>query len=246
MAKIKDLTGKIFGYLTVVKYHGHYRYGPVWECVCECGNTKNVARLHLNNGKITSCGCMSRNGERRLLGKRFNKLSVVKFSHKCDGHNYWECLCDCGNTKIIQSKDLTKIKSCGCLQGNYTPRLKGNNNPRWTGYGEISGNKFCSIERDAHRRNLDFEVSIEYIWEIFEKQGRKCIYSGLLLYFGNESLKLDTTASLDRIDSSKGYIEGNIQWVHKDVNIMKHAMSEDKFIDLCKKISDHSYNKYEG
>ena len=29
------------------------------------------------------------------------------------------------------------------------------------------------------------------------------------------------TASLDRIDSTKGYVRGNIQWVHKDINWFK-------------------------
>ena len=37
------------------------------------------------------------------------------------------------------------------------------------------------------------------------------------------------TASLDRIDSSKGYTEDNIQWVHKDVNQMKMDLPEQRF-----------------
>ena len=41
------------------------------------------------------------------------------------------------------------------------------------------------------------------------------------------------TASLDRIDSSKGYIEGNVQWVHKRVNLMKGNMSTENFIEWC-------------
>ena len=48
------------------------------------------------------------------------------------------------------------------------------------------------------------------------------------------------TASLDRIDSKKGYIEGNIQWVHKDINRMKWAFNEDYFIKLCNNI--YQYN----
>ena len=40
-------------------------------------------------------------------------------------------------------------------------------------------------------------------------------------------------ASLDRIDSSKGYVKDNIQWVHKDVQIMKNKFSEDYFKQIC-------------
>ena len=46
-----------------------------------------------------------------------------------------------------------------------------------------------------------------------------------------------TTASLDRIDSSKGYVIGNVQWVHKDINIMKNKFDNQYFIDMCKKIA---------
>ena len=45
------------------------------------------------------------------------------------------------------------------------------------------------------------------------------------------------TASLDRIDSSKGYVPGNIQWVHKDVNWMKGSFTQEYFVNICKKIS---------
>lgn len=40
-------------------------------------------------------------------------------------------------------------------------------------------------------------------------------------------------ASLDRIDSSQGYIKGNVQWVHKDINKMKFDLSQDRFLELC-------------
>ena len=49
------------------------------------------------------------------------------------------------------------------------------------------------------------------------------------------------TASLDRIDSSKGYIKGNVQWVHKEFNKMKLDLLDKEFIDICKLV--HKYHK---
>ena len=46
----------------------------------------------------------------------------------------------------------------------------------------------------------------------------------------------DITASLDRIDSSKGYTIDNLQWIHKVVNIMKRNMSEAELVEWCKKV----------
>ena len=47
------------------------------------------------------------------------------------------------------------------------------------------------------------------------------------------------TASIDRIDSNKGYIEDNVVWVHKDINIMKNKFSKEYFLMLCKKIVEN-------
>ena len=46
--------------------------------------------------------------------------------------------------------------------------------------------------------------------------------------------------SLDRIDSSKDYVLGNIQLVLKEVNYMKQSLSQEDFINICKKISNHN------
>lgn len=58
-----DLTGQVFGRLTVV---GRAPKGDrktaqlVWECRCECGNTKDVVSANLRNTVTQSCGCLHR------------------------------------------------------------------------------------------------------------------------------------------------------------------------------------------
>lgn len=62
---------------------------------------------------------------RNLVGKKFNMLTVVSFSHFSEkGYPYWNCLCDCGNEKVIGEHNLRngRTKSCGCLKS-----LKGKN-----------------------------------------------------------------------------------------------------------------------
>jgi hypothetical protein len=48
------------------------------------------------------------------------------------------------------------------------------------------------------------------------------------------------TASLDRIDSTLGYVTGNVQWVHKSVNHMKSDTPEEEFVEWCRRIVAHS------
>jgi hypothetical protein len=81
----------------------------------------------------------------------------------------------------------------------------------------------------------------EYLWELFLKQNRVCSLSGLPLRFVNA--KQDGNASLDRIDSNKGYIVGNVQWVDKNINAMKSDLSEDDFIRFCSFVTKHRLDK---
>lgn|SRR3990167_8631936 len=58
MPKAKDLTGKIFGRLKVIKLVGKNKNRHrIWLCKCGCGNKKVVIGIHLNSGHTKSCGC---------------------------------------------------------------------------------------------------------------------------------------------------------------------------------------------
>lgn len=68
-----DLTGRVFGRLTVLGYggrlvtpSGHWRHS--WRCRCTCGTVKPaVSTNSLLNGTSTSCGCGARDGHRDRL-----------------------------------------------------------------------------------------------------------------------------------------------------------------------------------
>lgn len=65
MSKEIDLTGRKFGYLTVIKKSGHHlrksgRKDVLWECQCDCGSITNVSKSNLLNGGTTSCGCVQK------------------------------------------------------------------------------------------------------------------------------------------------------------------------------------------
>jgi hypothetical protein len=82
---------------------------------------------------------------------------------------------------------------------------------------------------------------MEHAWSLFERQERKCAISGEPLIFeaGRNSR---TTASLDRVDNTKGYVPGNVQWVHKVVNLMRNALPVSEFTRWCALIAEHTKN----
>jgi hypothetical protein len=80
---------------------------------------------------------------------------------------------------------------------------------------------------------------MKYAWKRFLQQDRKCALTGLPLTINYSRLTGDPhTASLDRIDSSKGYVRGNIQWIHKDVNMMKRIYDQGYFIEMCRLVAE--------
>lgn len=53
----------------------------------------------------------------KIIGKKFGKLTVLKYGYKRNSKNYYLCQCECGNEKYIYDYNLNKglTKSCGCI-----------------------------------------------------------------------------------------------------------------------------------
>ena len=229
----KSILGQKFGSLTVISYAGVKNKNSSWICKCECGNEVLRCRTALNNNSLKSCG-WNCDFAYSLVGKKFGKLTVINREGMKNNTSYWKCLCECGTEIVVKRSHFGKnhIRSCGC-------RRRGQESDNWTGCGDISGSFFGKIKHHAKRRNIDFDISIDYLWDLFKKQNGKCVLSGIDLVFYKHSLA-NCTASLDRINSSIGYIEGNVQWVHKDVNFMKQQFSQDYFIEMCNFITKNN------
>lgn len=202
----------------------------------QCSQT-NITRFCKVNGIISK---HKQKTALDLTDQVYGYLTVLKCvdkkPDKYKSSNIWLCKCKCGNFTEIPPYQIRKNKSCGCIQKE--EKWIRYNSGRWGGYEEISLTYFNQIINHAKTRNLEFNITIEYIWQLFLKQNRKCVLSKLELNFkfGKNNV---ATASLDRIDSSKGYIEGNVQWVHKDVNIMKWDFNQNYFINICKLVANN-------
>jgi len=173
----------------------------------------------------------------RQVGKKYAYLTVVGTEYNSRLHQWVLTIkCDCGRISTETAPKLVNgdRKSCGVIGCSYRGVVRQENGKKagWTGCGEIYGCRWDQWRIGAEKRGLAFDISIEYAWELFEKQGRKCALTGEPISFGN-SWNRKCTASLDRIDSAKPYIEGNVQWVQTRVNLMKRSMDEAEFIELC-------------
>lgn len=118
MGKIIDITNQKFGNWTVLQRGTNKDGRAYWLCECVCGTIREVSGKSLRSGISQSCGCQKKGAKLNLLGEHFGNLVVIQEAlNKDNRRTAWLCQCDCGNTKIIGTKELRngETKSCGCL-----------------------------------------------------------------------------------------------------------------------------------
>lgn len=141
MRPIEDLSGQKFSRWTVIdrasdRFSGSGKRRVYWNCICDCGTTREVRQDALD--KYKSCGCLTvevakenvkkaaasgyKNTPEDLIGRRVGILTVkeqAEYSYTKSGRALvrWKCECDCGNTVNALGDSLKKgdAFSCGCI-----------------------------------------------------------------------------------------------------------------------------------
>ena len=96
--------------------------------------------------------------------------------------------------------------------------------------------------RNAKQRKREFDVTLEDLKGVWDKQKGRCPYTGWKLKnmenmsVKNQLPKTPDRASLDRIDSSKGYVNGNIQFVSYMAQIAKNVFSDEELRIFCEAV----------
>ena len=160
------------------------------------------------------------------VGKLFKKNGGVEYAFSVP------CL-KCKNNRIVKRRQhAISMKEKLCISCSNK-----NNNPMGL-VGQIRVSFFNKYVTGALQRNKNWDIDIHDASKKLEQQNGLCALSGIKLDAGGSGCKLnEITASLDRVDNSTGYTKDNIQWVHKDINMMRGPLSVDKFIELCKLVS---------
>lgn len=208
-------------------------------CKCDCGKDRVVTTHLLTSGSVTSCGCSS--APKDLTGQKFGDYLVIKqVQHSNIRDRAWLCRCKCGFEKIQATSCVVRSTRCRDCK----------NKAQWKGIEDLSQNYWNHLILGAKTRNLEFNITIEFGWDLFLKQGKRCALSGVSLVFAKfytpEQAKHHQTASLDRILQSRGYVVDNVQWVHKEINWIKGEASDGVFIDWCEKVAAYQKELFES
>ena len=110
--------------------------------------------------------------------------------------------------------------------------------------GPIQRNKyrlnsiFWASKQNAKKRNLEHNIELEYIKELFKTQKGLCYYTGKEMFIDTrEKENNEDSVSLDRFDSSKGYIKGNVVLCRWIVNRMKNDIDFKDFLQIVSEIN---------
>lgn len=124
----EDLTGQIFGKLTVLEWKNFSKRPTLrWLVRCACGNELYVATAMLKNGHTKTCRKCPRHKD--FSGQIFGQLTALEIDHIRTNPNgqtqtMWKMLCTCGGLCVVAVSHLTDggVKSCGCLMENMYPK----------------------------------------------------------------------------------------------------------------------------
>lgn len=142
-----------------------------------------------------------------------------------------------GCESLFIPKTRTQIyccKKCGNSARRHDPERQNTYRQHQIDYANRSVEHF--IGRLLNKKSRNRHLRKEYVMGIYDAQRGKCALSGIQMTHITGHGRVATNISIDRIDSDKGYIEGNIQLVCHAVNIAKNSWSQDVFIDFCRKI----------
>lgn len=245
MGKMIDITGQIFGKLTVIENAGKLdgrRY--FWKCQCECGNLIIKPGASLRSGNTKSCGCGKYDGLKKyntqqttdtliMNGAKFGKLKVLepigyKPQYKGASKNrmWYRCQCDCGNICEVSGNQLKNNHktSCGCLGSTGELKIETllkNNNYLYS--KEVILPELLQETKRALR--FDFVIYNEdgTVNRIVEFDGRQHTQGPDTEYWGHSSDTLETIKERDNIKNQfclkHNYILVRIPYTKTEITI---------------------------
>lgn len=91
------------------------------------------------------------------------------------------------------------------------------------------------------KRNFGCDLTLEYLKQLWDFQNGTCPITGWKLILPNNTHKAwinenPCNASLDRIDSSKGYTQGNVRFISVMANYAKNIFTDKQLLEFCEAV----------
>jgi hypothetical protein len=229
-----------------------------YNCICDCGTNQIIRKSSLSDGHSRSCGCLRLEEEEsfrlNIIGQKINQLVVLSLqdTRQRGSDIHYNCLCDCGKLSVVQRNNLLSghTKTCGCL--TYIADTVEKSFKQWM---------IGQYIKSARSKKREFLLKEEEFFKIIQEPCEYCGFEGKDLTIAWRSYKTQKGKlrksipetfklkskwyeysfignGIDRIDSSKGYIQGNCVSCCTLCNRMKMEHSLEIFFNQIRKIYD--------
>jgi len=160
-------------------------------------------------------------------GKKVEKLASEIKRQKNKGKKLFYCNLQCAG------KNSSNLKHVAQFHNNFKVTKYTRQPDQYTDFRWY----MKSVVKNSKKRNQSFDVDLQYLKELWESQNGICPFTKCKLTLRTHNYEQDRSpyqASLDRIDSTKGYTKGNVRFVCLMFNDAKNNFSDDDVIEFCK------------
>lgn len=148
-----------------------------------------------------------------ILGRRVGRLIAIECIEKRNGSYIWRCQCDCGNTALVASGNLSpkRQSSCGCLRRemqsspNWKPNIKHglNGSPEHRAWRSIKGHCYDpNNSQFKHYGGRGITVCDEWL-------------NSVEAFYAAVGPRPSPQHSIDRKNVNGNYEPGNVRWATK-------------------------------
>lgn len=186
-----------------------------------------------------------------------------EFEKLLDNYNYGKkyrnnvhfCSKSCRSI-YLQPKVIVKVKCDECKEEfdmtkwKYNYKHKENNGKHYCSLACFHKNKSqfafgYFIDKGHSSKRWECDLDVEYLTELWIRQNGICPYTGIKMLLPKSKrqftkLRSIEKASLDRIDTTKGYLKGNVEFVCQGINFAKHDYSKEDVLRFVEHIKNPS------
>lgn len=180
-----------------------------------------------------------------LIGYRSGRLVVKSLAGRTeDGKILWNCDCDCGGSKVVRGQSLVRstlpTRSCGCIARELRRVQHG---ARRSAREVVEDRAVCRYIESANGRGIEFSISKKEALDLLLSNCHYCGAEPSMERGKSKNGEVILMNGIDRLDSSIGYVPGNVVACCKKDNFSKLNQLPEEYEDQCRRVVAHGLSR---